>query len=90
MKTCIVLLALAVGFAATASYGQGPQHRTTKTAAIAARAGTPHHGTTKAVPNPALASSATLAGSRRGSLGGPVNKGASINGTGMRPKTSSR
>lgn len=46
----------------------------------------PRQGTTKTVAKPATASSLGSGGSRRGSVGGPVSKGAKISGTGMRSK----
>jgi hypothetical protein len=45
-----------------------------------------HQGTTKTAAKPAPAGSVGGAASRRGIIGGPVSKGAKINGTDIRPK----
>ena len=44
------------------------------------------HETAKPVAKPAPVNSQGSSGSRPGLIGGPVNKGPKINGTGMRPK----
>ncbi len=72
MKIGLFLFALVVlvGFAAAPSDAQQTPQGTAKTAAN----------------KPAPISSVGTAGPRRGSLGGPVSKGAKVNGTGMRSK----
>jgi hypothetical protein len=73
MKICVLLVAVLVvgGFAANSNGQQTHQTR---------------HDTAKPVAKRAPVSSLGSSGSRPGSIGGPVNKGPKINGTGMRPK----
>lgn len=53
-------------------------------AAAASDAQQRHPGTSKTAAKPAPAGSVGGAASRRGIIGGPVSKGANVNGTGMR------
>jgi hypothetical protein len=46
----------------------------------------PRQAAARTVANPATASPVGPAPSRRGAIGGPVSKGAKINGTGLRSK----
>ncbi|MGO8915820.1 MAG: hypothetical protein ACLQJR_07930 [Stellaceae bacterium] len=55
-------------------------------AATATYAQPPQQSTTSTAAKPAQVNSAASAGAPRGPVGGPVNKGAKINGTGMQPK----
>ena len=55
-------------------------------AAVPSEAQPTRPATTKTVAKPAPAGSVGGAASQRGAIGGPVSKGAKINGTGMRSK----
>lgn len=78
MKDGLVLFGLALAFLAFIVVGV--------VAATASYAQPPQSNATGAAAKQAHVTSPAAAGVQHGSVGGPVNKGAKVNGTGMRPK----
>jgi hypothetical protein len=86
MKIGLILCTVAIlgGFAASGGDAHQTQQARRSPAKIAAIPAP------KPIAKPAPNRSVASAASRSGTLGGPVNKGPGINGTGMRPKTVSQ
>jgi len=88
MKIGLVVAALIVlgGLAATSGYAAVAHSGPPKTAALTSRAPPAHPGAAKIIVKPVPTKFAGAPFVNRGSLGGPVNKGPNINGTGNKPK----
>ena len=88
MKVALFFIALAVlgGLEAISGYAAVAHSGPPKTVASTSHTPPHHLGPAKTGVKSAPAKFAGAPLASRGSLGGPLNKGASINGTGNRPK----